>query len=52
MSLINSMSFETDNSTIVKTMLLGEGGVGKTTFIERLFKYEDELNKSQSGRVI
>ena len=52
MSLINSASFEQEQSTIVKTMLLGEEGVGKSTFVDNLLNYNDELKNSKSGILI
>lgn len=51
MELDKSGSPEEKQTIVIKTMFLGEEGVGKSTFINNVMKYDDELQQSKSGNI-
>lgn len=52
MNLQQSENFDDRQTIVIKTMFLGEEGVGKSTFINNLMGYDDELKQSKSGRFL
>ena len=52
MTLQQSENFDDRQTIVIKTMFLGEEGVGKSTFINNLMGYDDELKQSKSGRFL